>query len=925
MPFMSILETLVIGPLKLLFEMIFQLAVRFINHPGIAIIVLSLTMNILVLPLYRRADAMQEEAKETEAKLSRGVNHIKKTFSGDERMMILQTYYRQKHYKPTSALNGSVSLLLEIPFFMAAYQFLSTLGALRGISLGPIADLAAPDGLIAIGALRVNLLPILMTLINVISAAIYLKGFPLKTKIQLYGIAAFFLVFLYTSPSGLVFYWTLNNVFSLVKNIFYKIKNPGKIIKLIAAMLGVCFIVAGPVFFSESLKRVAVLVALGVVLLVPFVWGLINRRGKIRLVSESVRPNKKVFVLGCIFLTVLIGFMIPSTYIAASPQEYIDPTNFHDPLWYIVSSGAMAAGFFLVWFGVFYWLANTSGKVLFERAVWLLCGVTVVNYMLFGTDLGTLSADLIYENGMAFEASEMLINAGVLVAVCGALLLILFKLPKLVPTVLLVASVAFCAMSGLHVYTTAKSVNALKEVSANVSAQDASEVGFTLSKTEENVVIIMLDRALGSYFGHFAAEKPELIEQFDGFTCYTNAISHGGFTNFCAPAVFGGYEYTPVELNKRDGELLVEKHNESLKVLPVLFEENGYEVSIFDPCYANYQWLPDITLFDGFENTNAYVATGYFTDPMAKAQKIQNGYRNFFCFSLMKTMPLAVQPMLYHGGDYHQAPANTDHVYTVQTVLDENGSVANGMSKLFADSYNVISNLPVMTRVEEGGKGAFVSMVNNTTHEPTLLQKPDYTLSSFVDNTAYDTENALTVDGRTILVEDTLQKSHYQTNMAIMLRLGEWFDYLREQGVYDNTKIILVSDHGRHLGSIEELIIGEHDTLLYHPLLMVKDFNGKGFTYSDEFMTNADVPALAVEGAVEDPVNPMTGNPINMDEKTAHDQIVIVSAECYVDTNNGYSFLPAKWASVHDDMWNADNWSFYEEETVLKEHALPTE
>ena len=206
-----------------------------------------------------------------------------------------------------------------------------------------------------------------------------------------------------------------------------------------------------------------------------------------------------------------------------------------------------------------------------------------------------------------------------------------------------------------------------------------------------------------------------------------------------------------------------------------------------------------------------------------------------------------------------------------------------------------------------------------------VLQKPDYTLSSFVDNTAYDTENALTVDGRTILVEDMLQKSHYQTNMAIMLRLGEWFDYLREQGVYDNTKIILVSDHGRHLGSIEELIIGEHDTLLYHPLLMVKDFNGKGFTYSDEFMTNADVPALAVEGAVEDPVNPMTGNPINMDEKTAHDQIVIVSDECYVDTNNGYSFLPAKWASVHDDMWNADNWSFYEEETVLKEHALPTE
>ena len=210
MSFFTILETLLIGPLKLLFEIIFQLANDFIDHPGFSIIVLSLIMNILVLPLYRRADAMQEQARDTENKLHKGVSHIKKSFSGDEKMMILQTYYRQNHYKPTDALNGSVSLLLEIPFFMAAYQFLSHLDILQGASLGPIKDLSLPDGLLVIGDFSINVLPILMTLINVISCVIYLKGFPLKSKIQLYGMALFFLVFLYTSPAGLVFYW-LNN------------------------------------------------------------------------------------------------------------------------------------------------------------------------------------------------------------------------------------------------------------------------------------------------------------------------------------------------------------------------------------------------------------------------------------------------------------------------------------------------------------------------------------------------------------------------------------------------------------------------------------------------------------------------------------------------------------------------------------------
>ena len=63
MSILTILETLLIGPLKLVFEIIFDIAHRFIGHPGLAIVVLSLVMNVLVLPLYRRADAMQEEGR----------------------------------------------------------------------------------------------------------------------------------------------------------------------------------------------------------------------------------------------------------------------------------------------------------------------------------------------------------------------------------------------------------------------------------------------------------------------------------------------------------------------------------------------------------------------------------------------------------------------------------------------------------------------------------------------------------------------------------------------------------------------------------------------------------------------------------------------------------------------------------------------
>ena len=46
MSFFEIIGTILIGPLKLLFEVIYSMAFTMIQDPGIAIIALSLAMNI---------------------------------------------------------------------------------------------------------------------------------------------------------------------------------------------------------------------------------------------------------------------------------------------------------------------------------------------------------------------------------------------------------------------------------------------------------------------------------------------------------------------------------------------------------------------------------------------------------------------------------------------------------------------------------------------------------------------------------------------------------------------------------------------------------------------------------------------------------------------------------------------------------------
>lgn len=925
MSLISILETLLIGPLKLVFEVIFTLANRFIGHPGLAIIVLSLIMNILVLPLYRRADAMQEEARDTEARLHDGVAHIKKTFSGDERMMILQTYYRQNNYKPTSALNGSVSLLLEVPFFMAAYQFLSHLEILNGISLGPITDLGAPDGLLVIGGIAINVLPILMTLVNIISSALYLKGFPLKTKIQLYAMALFFLVFLYTSPSCLVFYWTLNNVFSLVKTVFYKLKNPRKVLAFLTSAAGLVFLVFSLFFYdTDSTKRKAILVALGVLLQLPLIAPMVMSR--IHIQAGEPKPNRKLFILGSLFLTVLIGLLIPSTFIAASPQEYVDPSYFHHPLRYIVSTVCLAAGTFLVWMRVFYWLASPRGKEIFDKLVWILCGIMLVNYMFFGTNLGVISPTLKYETGLSFTPKEQLVNILVLAALAVIMYLFSCKWSRAAAMVLLTGTIALGGMSGLHMLTIKNSV---AEISANLASQEDKAPSFQLSKTGKNVVVLMLDRAMGEYIPYLFNEKPELEEQFSGFTYYANTISFGGGTNFGIPGLMGGYEYTPVEMNKRDSEPLVDKHNEALKVMPVLFAENGFDVTVCDPVYANYQWIPDLSIYDDYPEIETYITKGKFSDVSQKERVVENNYRNFFCFGIMKSMPLSLQATIYNNGQYNQSVSYEDNVvYSTQTT--ENMSQAAGLSAAFMEPYNVLCSLSYMTHVTDEDTNTFLFMSNDATHEPMLLQVPEYAPATTVDNREYDAAHTdrFTVNGKTLNMVDARQMSHYQSNMAVMIQLGKWFDYLRENDVYDNTRIILVADHGMQLAHLDELVMnGGSSSLMdverYYPLLMVKDFDSEGFVTSNEFMTNADVPTLAFSGLIDNPRNPFTGKAINSSEKTAHDQFIIMSWDWDVNVNNGNTFLPALWASVHDNLWDESNWTFYPGKTVLTEHAAP--
>lgn len=896
---LTVLYDIIFAPIELVLEVVFTFMFHILGsrttNQGLAVIGVSIAVSLFTLPLYRRADAMQQKEHDRQKKLSHWVGHIRKTFKGDKRFMMLQAYYRENGYSPLQALKGSIPLILEIPFFIAAYHFLSNLTVLGGASFGPINDLGAPDGLIHIGKKELNVLPVLMTVVNFISSAIYLKGFPLKDKLKTNLLALVFLILLYDSPSGLVVYWTCNNVFSLIKNIFYKLKNPRRVLDILCAVVGLS---VGVVLIANGLlntqRKIIALYVLVLSSSLPLLASITKKY--VRHKAKKVIANTpSTFVLTGTFLVVLTGILIPTSVISSSPAEFIDILNYSSPLRFLGNSVCYALGFFMLWGGIIYIMLETNGRYLFEKLLFAISVFAVINYMCFGRNLGNISPALVFDIEPKYTRREVALNFSVLVLIfLSVFLLYRYKTVRHVLPLLCLTSTT--SAIGVSLYNVMVANNQISQMSyiKTMKQEGVKEVEpiIRLSRTGKNVVIFMLDRAINGYIPYIFKEKPLLQSQFAGFTYYPNSLSYGKCTNLCTPALFGGYEYTPAEINKRDSELLGKKQDEALKVLPAIFSKAGYTVTVCDPPYAGYKWIPDLSIFNEYPEVRSYITSGLVKNENLSTEGMNPGMstnkRNFFCYGVFKCLPLSFSLMFYDKGAY----ANPNF-----RVLNE----------LFLKEYSVLTMLPKLTSISIADTNTYTSLVNNTTHEPCELQLPDYEVKVYIDNRGYKTS----ADGH-IGMNDSLQVSHYHVNAAALIALGNWFDFLRENCVYDNTRIILVADHGRDLGQFDYMLMTdpELDVETYNPLLMMKDFYSEELITDNSFMTIADVPTLATEGLIENPTNPFTGNAICSDSKTQW-QLVNSSHNWNItkyQTNTTFDTSDGEWFSVHDNIFSQDNW-----------------
>jgi len=876
----NIIYTIFIFPIEQIIELCYVFVYRILNNPGLSIIGVSFAVSIFTLPLYFMAEKYQAAERNIQNKMKFMVDNIKAISSGDKRFMLLSAYYRQNNYHPLYSLRTSISLVILIPFFIAAYHFLSYLEIIRGFSLGPISDLGKPDSLLVMGNNSLNILPFLMTLINCASTYVYTKGLEIREKIQLYGIAVIFLILLYNSPSGLVLYWTCNNLFSLSKNIIQESKYSKKIIYIITVILlsPVCIYV---LFFHDGIlsKRLIVFFTAFFVILIPLIKKYIHPPLPQKALS-SINVIKSTFFLSLAGMFLLLGLVIPSSLIVTSVVDfsYLDP--YVSPLPYIGFTLLQCFGFSLLAI-LIYMLFDKKIKYILTLIITFLLIIFFVNSLTFPKEYGIMTSDLHFEIFPEFITFKLKIFNLLIILLTILIVFIIMKFNKKI-LLFSIQIILIIAFSSLGIYNL---INISKDFKNILNAKPNAADVFSLSKTGKNVIVILLDRATSGYFPYAMEEKPELKDSYNGFVFYPNTVAAGRYTIHGLPGAFGGYYYSAYEIHKRQNELQNEKILESVQVLPRIFANNNFNVNVENLPYIENSIFDNINNITATNNNDLF-RNDFLNDFNIKLKHFKILHHNFIRFSILKTSPVFFHKLFYDHGEY----------------LSINNS-ENFLSKNTIDNYSYLFNLSMITDIINDYSNHALILYNALPHSPAFLELPDYIPSNNIINKK---EGLFS------------NESHYYVNMASFLLLAKWFDFLKENDVYNNTRIIIVSDHGNNLTEpLPNDIQLPHDRWLryYNALLLVKDFNSEEELKTDyTFMTNADVPHIAADGLISNLINPFNGNELYKNKDNGYIITSSMSHNPNLMDKYKYAINDNEWLHVHTNIFDPANWSEFKPE-----------
>ncbi|MCX5667789.1 MAG: membrane protein insertase YidC [Candidatus Omnitrophica bacterium] len=192
---------------------------------GLSVIILSVLLNILLFPLTLKSFQSMQKMHELHPQMEK----LKVQFKDNPQKLNKEVMELYKKYN-INPLGGCLPLLLQMPIFIALYQALTKSIDLRGASFLWIKDLSAPDAVAIPVTLpligdHINILPLAMVVLMIFQQKVSTKVMgsavteeqKQQQKMMLIMMPVMFGFIFYSMPSGMVLYWVVNTLLTIVE------------------------------------------------------------------------------------------------------------------------------------------------------------------------------------------------------------------------------------------------------------------------------------------------------------------------------------------------------------------------------------------------------------------------------------------------------------------------------------------------------------------------------------------------------------------------------------------------------------------------------------------------------------------------------------------------------------------------------------
>lgn len=190
---------------------------------GIAIIILTIIVRLILYPINRKSAAGMRKMQEIQP-LIKEINEKYKDDPQQRQQETMRVYGEHK----INPLSSCLPMLIQLPIFVALFTILRSSVELRFESFLWVSDLSSPENLFrdTLG-FGVNILPILMAVTMGLQTGLTpSSGDPAQRKMMMIMMPVMMLVMFYSLPSALTLYWTVSQILAIIGMLWYNKRHP---------------------------------------------------------------------------------------------------------------------------------------------------------------------------------------------------------------------------------------------------------------------------------------------------------------------------------------------------------------------------------------------------------------------------------------------------------------------------------------------------------------------------------------------------------------------------------------------------------------------------------------------------------------------------------------------------------------------------